>query len=217
MAMDIRAVKGEATEPAVSTLVLASANPGKLVELRRLMVACDVKVVTMAEVGVVDEITEGITSYEDNARHKAETVVAATGLPALGEDSGLELLAMGNWPGPISHRWMGPHATDADRLDGLLSVIAHECHGDNRARFVTVVALARPGMPTLLSRGTLDGHLVSPRGNNGFGYDAAFYADEIGMTLGEAGPAQKDAVSHRARALKGLLGGPGVPDRGISE
>jgi XTP/dITP diphosphohydrolase len=153
------------------------------------------------------ELPEPGTTYEENACAKAEAVRDATGMAALADDSGIEVVALGGWPGPHSARWMGEEATDSDRLLGLLARVAERCPDDPRARYVAVVALTRPGMPTVCATGVCEGVLVSPpRGEGGFGYDPSFLSAEIGgITFGEAGQALKDSVSHRARALAALL------------
>jgi XTP/dITP diphosphohydrolase len=128
-------------------------------------------------------------------------------MPALADDSGIEVDGLGNWPGPHSARWMGEEASDRDRLLGLLARVAREAPDDRRARYVAAVALARPGQTTVTTTGTCEGVLVeTPRGTRGFGYDPAFVPDDLGgVTFGEAGDALKDTVSHRARALRALL------------
>lgn len=153
------------------------------------------------------ELDEPGTTYDENARAKAEQVRDATGLPALADDSGIEVAALGGWPGPHSARWLGPAATDRDRLLGLLQRVAEQSPHDRRARYVAAVALARPSAaPTLTATGTTEGVLVAPpRGERGFGYDPSFLSDDLGVTFGEAGDELKDTVSHRARALRALL------------
>ena len=130
-----------------------------------------------------------------------------TGLSALADDSGIEVAGLGGFPGPHSARWLGPDATDRDRLLGLLQRVARETPDDRRARYVAAVALARPGEQIRVATGTCSGVLVDPpRGDRGFGYDPAFLSDELGgLTFGEADDALKDTVSHRARALRTLL------------
>ena len=155
-----------------------------------------------------EDLAEPGTTYEENARAKAERVRDLTGMPALADDSGIEVPALGGWPGPRSARWVGAagHAGDRDRLLGLLARVAAESPHDRRARYVAAVALARPGAPTVVAHGTCEGVLVdTPRGERGFGYDPAFLSDDLGVVFGEAADALKDSVSHRARALRALL------------
>lgn len=122
--------------------------------------------------------------------------------------------ALGGWPGPHSARWMGDEASDRDRLLGLLARVAAEAPHDRRARYVAAVALARPDGPTQLANGSVEGTLTDePRGGKGFGYDPAFAATELGgRTFGEADDAEKDTISHRARALRALLASGALDD-----
>jgi XTP/dITP diphosphohydrolase len=191
-------------------VVLATRNRGKLAEFRRLLDG-HAELVSLDDAGHHGELAEPGTTYEENARAKAEAVRDATGMPALADDSGIEVAALGGFPGPRSARWTGEkgHAGDRDRLLGLLRRIAEECPGDPRARYVAAVALAVPGRPTVVTHGACEGVLEAPpRGERGFGYDPSFLSAEIGgITFGEADDALKDTVSHRARALRALLDG----------
>ena len=184
---------------------MASRNPGKLVELRRLLGARPWELVGLDELGFAGDLEEPGQTYEENAAAKAIAVCSTTGMPALADDSGIEVLALGGWPGPLSARWLGPPATDQDRLGGLLDEVQRRCPGDRRARYVCVATLARPGAKPVSARGETTGVLVEPRGSGGFGYDPAFLSDDLGITFGEASGGAKDGVSHRARALARLL------------
>lgn len=159
------------------------------------------------------ELPEPGTTYEENARTKAEVARDRAGLPALADDSGIEALGLDGWPGPASARWLGEAAGDRDRLLGLLEAVERRSPADRRARYVAAVALALPGgAATVVRLGFCTGVLVPPRGDGGFGYDPSFLSDDLGITFGEAGEAAKDGVSHRARALRALLES-GVLDR----
>jgi XTP/dITP diphosphohydrolase len=186
-------------------VVVASRNPGKLAELGRLLAGLPWELIDLEGAGIAHEIEEPHDSYDANARAKAMAVAAATGMAALADDSGIEVPALGGWPGPRSARWLPAPATDRDRLEGLLDEVRRRCPEQTRARYACAVCLARPGMPTLRARGETWGHLVAPRGSGGFGYDPAFLSDDLGMTFGEATEAAKDGVSHRARALAALV------------
>lgn len=188
-------------------MVLATGNPGKLREFQRLLDG-RVELVSLRDLGLHDlDLPEPHITYWENAQAKAVAAQRATGLPALADDSGIEVLALGNWPGPESARWMGPDATDRDRLLGLLARVAAECPEDRRARYVAAVALARPDGEPVITTGQCAGVLIDPpRGERGFGYDPAFLSDDLGITFGEADDAAKDGVSHRARALRELIG-----------
>lgn len=186
---------------AAPRLVLATRNRGKMRELQRLLAAHPWRLASLDDVHYDEQLDEPGPGYVDNAMAKAAAVSARTGLPALGEDSGIEVDAMRGWPGPASARWMGNSATDVDRLRGLLDEVAKRVPEDRRCRYVCVVALARPEAEPVVARGECLGTLVEPRGDNGFGYDPAFLSLDLGVTFGEASDAEKDGVSHRARAV----------------
>jgi non-canonical purine NTP pyrophosphatase (RdgB/HAM1 family) len=182
-------------------LVVATRNPGKLAEFRRLLGGSAWRVVDLTSIGYAGELPEPGTTYAENAAAKALAVAAVVDLPVLADDSGIEVDALGGWPGPHSARWMGEAASDHDRLHGLLAEVARRSPGDPRARYVCVVALARPAADVVCARGETLGRLVPPRGEAGFGYDPAFLSRDLGITFGEATDEAKDRVSHRARAL----------------
>lgn len=193
-------------------LVLASRNPGKLVEFRRLLRDHPWTLLSLDDAGFAGDIDEPGPGYEDNARAKAIAACRATGLCALGDDSGIEVEAMRGWPGPRSSRWLGEEADDAARLRGLLDEVERSCPEDRRVRYVAVLALARPDADLIVARGVCEGVLVEPRGDGGFGYDPAFLSTDLRRTFGEVSAEEKDAVSHRARAVarlaeSGVLGG----------
>ncbi len=186
-------------------VAVASRNPGKLAELRRLLAGHSWELVGLDAAGFTGELEEPAETYAENAAAKALAVCAATGMASLADNSGIEVPGLGGWPGASSARWMGPDADDVDRLQGLLAQVERRCPGDRRARYVCVVTLARPATPPLSARGETTGVLVAPRGSGGFGYDPGFLSDDLGITFGEATAAAKDGVSHRARALAALL------------
>ena len=185
-------------------LVVATRNPGKLVEFQRLFRDHPWGLLSLDQAGFAGDVDEPGPGYEDNARAKAVEVSRATGLCALGDDSGIEVEALRGWPGPRSSRWLGEEASDADRLRGLLAEVERLCPDDRRVRYVCVLALARPDAEVIVARGSCDGVLVEPRGTGGFGYDPCFLSTDLGRTFGEAGAEEKDAVSHRARAVARL-------------
>ena len=185
-------------------LVLASQNAGKLRELRALFGA-EYDVSSMGELGVDMEIEETGTTFEENARIKAETLCARTGCAALADDSGLEVDCLGGAPGVYSARYAGKHGDDAAN-NALLIANVRDFPAPRTARFVSAVALARPGRETLIARGSCEGEvLLEERGEGGFGYDPLFYSHDLHKTFAEASADEKNAVSHRARALKNLV------------
>lgn len=189
---------------AAPPLVVATRNAGKLVEFRRLLRDHPWRLLSLDDAGVTGEVEEPGPTYADNARAKAVEVCLATGLCALGDDSGIEVEALRGWPGPASARWLGGSATDVDRLHGLLDEVRRRCPDDPRVRYVAVLALARPGGDAVVGRGVCDGVLVEPRGSGGFGYDPSFLSTDLGRTFGEVTAEEKDTVSHRARAVAKL-------------
>jgi XTP/dITP diphosphohydrolase len=192
-------------------LVVATANTHKLDELRAMLVDVvpELELVPMGELGVVSPEEDGDT-FEENALIKARTCVAATGLPALADDSGIEVEALDGAPGVRSARFAGEQSDDAANNQLLLVTLA-TCGAvtpaQRRATFVSVVALVLPDGREHVTHGRVSGHLVdAPRGAYGFGYDPLFVADDTsdGRTNGELEPHEKDAISHRGRAVRAL-------------
>ena len=178
-------------------LVIASGNAGKIREYRDLLAGAGVELVAFDT-----EIDESGETYEENARLKAEVALARSGLPSLGDDSGVEVDALDGFPGIRSAR-LGP--TQKERTAALL----HRLDGVPRpwhARFVSVIALAVPGRETRSFMGEVRGELVPEwRGEAGFGYDPIFLVPGTGKTFGEMPPEEKRKYSHRARAARALL------------
>lgn len=187
-------------------LVLATANRGKLAELRALVRAWGkVDVLGLDRFRSVRLPVETGAAYLENAVSKARGVAAATGLPALADDSGLEVTALGGEPGVRSARWAGPDATDAERVAKLLGALAGVPESQRRARFRCVVALAWEDGALETAEGVCAGRIAFlPEGREGFGYDPVFIADDLGISLGLATPQEKDRVSHRAQAVRRL-------------
>jgi len=188
-------------------LVLATANPGKVAELRELVAQWEppADVLTLATFPAVILPEETGETYAENAAAKARAVAAATGLPALADDSGLEVDALGGAPGVRSARWAGPRATDAERIARLLAALSGVPLARRTARFRAVVALAWPDGRLVTAEGSVTGRIGElPAGRGGFGYDPVFVADELDTTFAAAPAAAKGRVSHRARAVRAL-------------
>lgn len=181
--------------------MLATANPGKVAELRALIAEWGpVEVRSLAELGPVVLPEETGATYLENAATKARAVADATGWPALADDSGLEVVALGGEPGVRSARWA---TTDAARIARLLRVLAG-CE-DRRASFVGVVVLAWPDGRVETAEGRCTGTIAAaPAGDGGFGYDPVFVSDDLGTTFAAASAEDKARVSHRARAVRAL-------------
>ena len=186
-------------------VVLASHNQKKMVEMKAILSQMGVEVLSQAEVGVDLEPEETGTTFEENARIKAQAVMQATGLPAIADDSGLMVDALGGDPGVYSARYGGPGLDDTGRWQLLLKNMAGE---SNRAcKFVSVICCAFPDGGEVMARGECPGILAQgPSGDGGFGYDPIFYLPQLGKTMAQLTPAEKNQISHRARALAGSIG-----------
>lgn len=184
-------------------VVLASHNQKKMVEMKDILSQMGVEVLSQAEVGVDLEPEETGTTFEENARIKAQAVMQATGLPAIADDSGLMVDALGGDPGVYSARYGGPRLDDTGRWQLLLKNMAGE---SNRAcKFVSVICCAFPDGGEVMARGECPGILAQgPSGDGGFGYDPIFYLPQLGKTMAQLTPAEKNQISHRARALAGF-------------
>ena len=189
-------------------VVLATNNPKKLSELRRIVAetASDVRILGLADVPPYPEPAETERTFEGNALLKARACVAATGLPALADDSGLAVDVLNQMPGVRSARWAGPDASDEENNALLLRQLADVPVADRTARFVCAMALVLPDGAEHVRLGEMQGRIaVSPAGQNGFGYDPLFVADGYTVTNGELEPSAKDAISHRGRAVRAIV------------
>ena len=184
-------------------LVLATANRGKIGELRQIL-GETWQVSGMDEYDAIVAEETG-TTFEENAIIKAEAIASQTGLPSLADDSGLVVDALAGAPGVYSARYAGPESDDAANRALLLSDMASFETGYRDCRFVCVVALAQPGEPTLTVRGTCDGTLGHQEiGTNGFGYDSIFVLPD-GRTMAQLQASEKNAISHRGIAMSRML------------
>lgn len=194
--------------PVGDKLVIASHNPGKVVEIGDLIRPLGIEAVSAGELGL-PEPEETETTFIGNAVLKAEAAAAGAGLPALADDSGLAVHALDGAPGIYSARWAGPEkdfAAAMQLVENALRDLPIRGDVDRSAHFVCALALAIPGAPTHTFEGRIDGTLVwPPRGEKGFGYDPIFQPDGEQITFGEMDPARKHAMSHRARAFQKLL------------
>jgi XTP/dITP diphosphohydrolase len=185
-----------------SRLVIASHNPGKVDEITRLLMPFGVATVAAGRLGLAEPEETG-DSFEANAAVKAAAAAKASGLPALADDSGLVVPALGGAPGIHSARWAGPGKDFRIAMERVREALGDR---DRTASFVAVLGLARPDGEIALYRGEVAGHLVwPPRGGRGFGYDPIFVPDGHAATFGEMEPAEKHRISHRARAFAKLV------------
>lgn len=192
--------------PGPGTLVLASGNAGKLRELGALLAGLPYRIVPQRELGVEDAAETGLT-FVENALLKARHASAATGLPALADDSGLIVDALDGAPGLYSARYAGSPTDDAANNAKLLAALRGVPEARRSARFYAVIVLLRHAEDPqpLIAEGTWQGRIVeTPRGANGFGYNPVFLDPAHGLTAAEMDPALKDRISHRAIALQRL-------------
>jgi XTP/dITP diphosphohydrolase len=192
----------------VSRLVLATHNRHKVVELRRILGdagLADIEVLSADDVPGLPDVAETGTTFAENALLKAHAVAAATGLPAVADDSGLCVGVLGGSPGVFSARWAGRHGDDRANLELLLAQISDVPDDRRAAWFMCAAALALPDGREHVAEGRLNGSVVrAPRGTNGFGYDPVFVPEGETRTTSELTDAEKDAISHRGRALRAL-------------
>lgn len=196
----------------MTRLLLATRNAKKLGELRRILAAEGiegVEVIGLADVEEFAEAPETEPTFEGNALAKARDAVVATGLPAIADDSGLAVDALNGMPGVLSARWAGKHGDDDANLDLLLGQLGDVPDERRGAGFVSAAALVVPeaeGNAETVVRGEWRGEIGrEPKGDNGFGYDPIFVPEGGERTAAELDPAEKDAASHRGRALRALL------------
>ena len=188
-------------------LLLASHNRAKAAEIAAILrdAGLDLEVVTLADFPEVVLPPETARAFAENALAKAKAAAAATGLPAVADDSGIEVDALGGEPGVMSARYGGPEATDRDRYQKVLRLLNEVPDVRRVARFRCAAAYATPDGQTLLAEGTLEGRIVrEPVGSGGFGYDPIFIPDGDTRTMAQLTPAEKHAISHRGRAFRAL-------------
>jgi len=199
----------------VTRLVVATRSAHKLRELRELLDLGETELVSLDELGIPGEPVEDASTFEGNAAKKARWTVRATGLPALADDSGIEVEALRGGPGVRTRRYAGENATDEDNNRKLLAALDGLPPARRAARYVCALAIALPeprgpagGLPVVTRRGIVRGRIAtSPRGTGGFGYDPIFEPEgepPDGRTFGQWSAAEKHAISHRARAARRL-------------
>ncbi|MEJ5358997.1 MAG: XTP/dITP diphosphatase [Desulfobacterales bacterium] len=186
-------------------LVIATRNPGKTRELQGLLSGFPVDVRDLTAFGPLPEVEEDGATFEENAYKKASFTARILGVPALADDSGLCVAALGGAPGVHSARYGGPGLSDAERVARLLAEMSGR--SDRRAAFECVISLAVPSGPALTYEGRCEGWIAEePAGESGFGYDPIFYYPPLGKTFAQLTPAEKHRVSHRGRAMAELRG-----------
>ncbi|WP_455366235.1 XTP/dITP diphosphatase [Kaarinaea lacus] len=195
------------TKPHISRVVLASGNKGKLREINQLLAGLHIEAIPQTEFNVPDVEETGLT-FVENAILKARNAAEHAGLPALADDSGIEVDALNGEPGIYSARYAGKGATDEANLDKLLQALKDVSDTERTARFQCVmVYMAHAKDPTpLICQGTWEGRILyEPRGENGFGYDPVFYVPTHDCSAAELESGVKNQLSHRGQALRKFL------------
>jgi len=189
-------------------VLVATHNRGKLREFEQIFAGLGVELMTLDDAGIAWDAEETGKTFEANARLKAETYGAAPGLTTLADDSGLEVDALGGEPGVYSARYGGPGLSDVQRYELVLEKLRGVPAERRGARYYCVIALVRPGRPTVTFDGEVKGMITEgPRGDGGFGYDPVFWVPEYGQTMAELPAEVKNRISHRARAASKALEG----------
>lgn len=184
--------------------IIATNNKKKLKELSAILGALGVEAVSLAEAGVESDVEETGTTFEENSRLKAVAAMEKSGLPAIADDSGLEVDALGGEPGIYSARYGGDKcADDKERYEYLLENMKNVPDGKRSARFVSVITCTFPDGREVVARGEIEGEILrAPSGEGGFGYDPIFFVPSEGMTTAEMSAERKNEISHRARSLQ---------------
>ncbi len=186
-------------------LVLASKNKKKLVEMNDILSHLGIEVCSEAEAGVDVEVEETGTTFEENSLLKAKAVMEASGLPSIADDSGLCVDALDGAPGVYSARYGGPGLDDVGRYQLLLENMKGQ--SPRTARFVSVITCCFPNGDVLSARGECEGTIAfAPMGEGGFGYDPVFFVPELKKTFSQLTPDEKNAISHRGKALRAFQG-----------
>lgn len=184
-------------------LVIATGNPGKVLEIEDLLNGFPIQIKSLADFGPIPEVEEDGDTFEENAYKKASFTAKILGIPALADDSGLMVDALGGEPGVRSARYAGPDATDQQRVAKLLRAMRGQTN--RKAAFECVISIAVPSGPALTYEARCEGLIAeAPAGEKGFGYDPIFYYPPLHKTFGQMILAEKRDVSHRGKALSEL-------------
>lgn len=181
-------------------IIAATQNAGKIREIKKIFSSPDIQIISMGEIGIDIDVEENGKTFEENALIKARAISAMCNDIVLADDSGLCVDALGGAPGIYSARYAGEGASDEDKINKLLNELKDATN--RKAHFISVIALVFPDGREFTTKGIVNGKIAyDVKGNQGFGYDPVFFADELGKTFGEATPEEKNRISHRARAL----------------
>lgn len=186
----------------IRDLLLGTRNQNKVSEISDMLRDLPVRIVTLMDYPEIGPVLEDGKTYHENALKKALTLAKRTGMVTLADDSGLEVDALGGKPGIYSSRFAGDNATDVQNIDKLLKSMANIEREERGARFVCVIALARPSGEVELAEGELFGEIGFQKiGENGFGYDPVFIIPDLGKSLAQMGLDEKNIISHRGKAV----------------
>ena len=187
----------------METIIFATKNKGKIKEINAILADMDVNVISMEDAGITIDVVEDGTTFEENSMKKAVQIMEVSGKITLADDSGLEIDAMDKAPGVYSARFMGEDTPYPERFKAIFEKLEGVPEEKRTARFVSCIAAAFPDGRRLTSLDTVEGIIgYEVKGENGFGYDPVFYMKEYGKTTAEMSPDEKNAVSHRGKALK---------------
>lgn len=189
----------------MTKIIFATGNQDKMREIREIMADMDVKIQSMKEAGIQVDIVEDGETFEDNARIKAQAIANYTDAIVLADDSGLEIDYLNKEPGVYSARYMGEDTSYTIKNQALLDRLQGVPKEKRTARFVCAIAAVLPDKEVLVTRQTMEGYIGNkPEGENGFGYDPIFYLDEYGCSSAALTREQKNAISHRGKALRAI-------------
>ena len=187
-------------------IVFATRNRGKLIELQQLMRPLRVEIVSISNHDNIPDVEETGATFAANAELKARAASEAIGLPAIADDSGLEVDALGGRPGLFSARYAGEGASDHDRNNKLLAELAGVPDAERTARYRCTIAYVDAGAEPLIFEASCEGRILrDPLGKGGFGYDPLFFSFDLGMSMAEADEAAKNRISHRGKAMQQLV------------
>lgn len=189
----------------MTKIIFATGNQDKMREIREIMADMDVEIQSMKEAGIQVDIVEDGETFEDNARIKAQTIANYTDAIVLADDSGLEIDYLNKEPGVYSARYMGENTSYTIKNQALLDRLQGVPKEKRTARFVCAIAAVLPDKEVLVTRQTMEGYIGNEtEGENGFGYDPIFYLDEFGCSSAALTREQKNAISHRGKALRAM-------------
>lgn len=186
-------------------LLFATTNKNKTIEVKKILEGCDINVLSLRDIGIDIDVVEDGSTFVENAIIKAKAYAKAAGIPALADDSGLEVDYLDKAPGVYSSRFLGEDTSYDIKNNYIIDKLAGVTGSDRSARFVCAMALAKPDGDFITTEGTIEGIIGDKiAGENGFGYDPIFFLPEYGKTTAELSPEEKNAISHRGNAMRAM-------------